>query len=340
MRKGRRVLWAAILGLFCCLLAGCPEIQTRPKQPEAADAYEAAEQFLSALQTGDYDTAMLYLEEGDDLLYVLPAAQEGAESVPLMDPVYRQFCQRLGETAYSVSPEDTGLFDTVNVTIEQRDYGAAIRAAMLEAMDSQAKQGGDSFADLAGWMQKGVEQAQPGAEGTAMAVFAAKRGGHYLQHRGAPDQTFLNLLTGGFYDYADITMTTCSQTTAEGHEYRYYIAAAGDRVLACLLCEYYDGGPQDQQAVDAYQQEFIDAFASQPGIYQGVRMEDGKVVTSLGIDFEEANQTFLMNIGMVSGKYDSNFSADYLSLRSTVNSFEKSGMTCVTVPEYPEDPGR
>ena len=135
-------------------------------------------------------------------------------------------------------------------------------------------------------------------------------------------------------------MTTCAQTTAEGHEYRYYVAAVGDRVLACLLCEYYDGGPQDAEAVEAYQQEFLDAFASQPGIYQGVRMEEGKVVTSLGIDFEEANQTFLMNIGMVSGKYDSNFSVDYLSLRSTIRSFEKSGMTCVTVPDYPEDPGR
>ena len=338
--RGKRVVLSAVAGALCCLLAGCPLVETGPEQPEAADAYEAAEHFLSALHTGDYDTAMLYLEEGDDLLYILPAAQEGAESVPLMDPVYRQFCQQLGEMTYSVSEEDTGLFDTVNVTVGQRDYGAAIRAAMLEAMEDQAKQGGDSFANLAGWMQKGVEQAQPGAEDTNRATLAAKRGGHYLQHRGAPDQTFLNLLTGGFFDYADVSMTTCAQTTAEGHEYRYYVAAVGDRVLACLLCEYYDGGPQDAEAVEAYQQEFLDAFASQPGIYQGVRMEEGKVVTSLGIDFEEANQTFLMNIGMVSGKYDSNFSVDYLSLRSTIRSFEKSGMTCVTVPDYPEDPGR
>ena len=95
--RGKRVVLSAVAGALCCLLAGCPLVETGPEQPEAADAYEAAEHFLSALQTGDYDTAMLYLEEGDDLLYILPAAQEGAESVPLMDPVYRQFCQQLGE---------------------------------------------------------------------------------------------------------------------------------------------------------------------------------------------------------------------------------------------------
>ncbi len=338
--RGKRALLPALLGLLCCLTAGCPQLETGSGQPEDADAYEAAGHFLSALQTGEYETAAAYLEEGNDLLYILPAAQEGEESVPLMNPIYRQFCQQLGEMTYSVSDEDTGLFDTVNVTIGQRDYGAAIRAAMLEALENQAQQGGDGFADLADWMQKGVEQAQPGAEDTHRATLAAKRGGHYLQHRGVPDQKFLNLLTGGFYDYADVSMTPCSSVTPEGHEYRDYIAAAGDRVLACLLCEYYDGGPQAEEVVEAYREEFMGAFDSQPGIYQGVRVEEGKVVTSLGIDFEEASQTFLVNIGMVSGKYDSNFSADYLSLRSTIQSFEKSGMACVTVPEYPEDPGR
>lgn len=335
MKPKRTYLATAIL-LCCCLLAGCPRLGQTSSQPKDADAYQAAEHFLSALQTGDYDTAMTYLEEGNDLLYILPAAEEGAESIPALDPVYRLFCQQLGEMTYAVSPEDTGLFDTVNIQISQRDYGSAIRAAMLEALDRQAKEGGDAFANLAGWMQAGVENAQPGQPDSYRATFAAKRGGHYLQHRGAPDETFLNLLTGGFYDYADLTMTTCTQTTPEGHQYRYYLAAAGDRVLACLLCEYYDGGPQDEEVVKVYQQEFLDAFAQQPGIYQGVRVEDDKVITSLGIDFDQANQNFLMKLGMVSGKYQSNFTTDYLSLRSTIRSFEDAGMDCVTVPEYPE----
>ncbi len=129
--RGKRVVLSAVAGALCCLLAGCPLVETGPEQPEAADAYEAAEHFLSALQTGDYDTAMLYLEEGDDLLYILPAAQEGAESVPLMDPVYRQFCQQLGEMTYSVSEEDTGLFDTVNRVYKKRTFTGPMEITSL-----------------------------------------------------------------------------------------------------------------------------------------------------------------------------------------------------------------
>lgn len=334
-QKTRKALAALLLLLCCCFLAGCP-LARSTGQAEDDDAYQAAEHFLAALQTGDYQTAMAYLEQGNDLLYILPAGQ-GEESVPLLDPVYQLFCQQLNELTYTVSREDTGLFDTVNIQIGQRDYGGAIQAAMLEALEKQAKEGGSAFADLAGWMRAGVETAQSAQPETCLATFAAKKGGHYLQHRGVPDETFLNLLTGGFYDYADISMTTCTQTTPAGHEYRYYLAAAGDRVLACLLCEYYDSAPQDEAAINAYREEFLGAFAQQPGIYQDVRVEEGKVVTSLGIDFGQANQNFLMKLGMVSGKYQGNFTADYLSLRSTIHSFAQDGLDCATIPAYPED---
>ena len=151
-----------------------------------------------------------------------------------------------------------------------------------------------------------------GEEEEAKADYAAKNGGYYLQHRGYPDLEFLNVLTGGFYDYADVTMTVCTYEE-EGYSLRYDIAAVGDTIISFLKKEGIDESLVDLSLV-----------------------EDGMVFTTFGVDFSAANQTDLVNAGIVSGAYDTSF-AEYLSLSSTISGFESDGIDCVTTPQYEEE---
>ena len=87
MKVLRKILALCALALALCLtLAGCGG---GPKQAAADTAEEAVINFLTNLQKGEFDQAKTYLEEGNPLLTLLPAA-EGGEA-PELDGVYQQF---------------------------------------------------------------------------------------------------------------------------------------------------------------------------------------------------------------------------------------------------------
>ena len=66
----------------------------------------------------------------------------------------------------------------------------------------------------------------------------------------------------------------------------------------------------------------------------GIYKDGDRVATCTGIDFQTADQTALVNSGMVSGTYQGNMADGRLSLATTIRSFEESGMTCEVTPVY------
>lgn len=332
--KGIRAFLSLTLVLVLVFgLTGCDALNLGGKQPKAKSVAEAAENSLTALQSGDFKSFSSYLEEGNELLHVFAAMEE--ESIPEMDKAYQLFCSQQSDMEFTVGEEVENLHGMIYVKVKTRDYGSSIYEAMLDALENQAKEGGDAYTSVGGWMEQGISSAQMGEEQEAKADYAAKNGGYYLQHRGYPDLEFLNVLTGGFYDYADVTMTVCTYEE-EGYCLRYDIAAVGDTIISFLKKEGIDESLVDLSLVEQFKLEQEERCDMLPGIYGSVLMEDGMVFTTFGVDFSAANQTDLVNAGIVSGAYDTSF-AEYLSLSSTISSFEKDGIACVTTPQYEEE---
>ncbi len=331
MNCPRRIsgLCALILAL-CLTLSACA---SGPKQTAADSAEEATVNFLTNLQNGEFDMARTYLTEGNPLLYVFPA--EEGKAVPELDEVYRQFCGKMNGLTFRVADEGAVGNSMVNITAKQYDFRSAINAAMLEAIQTQCQNGGGAFADYAGWMSQGIANAEMGEESTVRAM-ATKTGGNYeIDHRGYTDHDFMNLITGGFYDYADFQMAVCSNSM-DGVDHTYYLAALGDEVIACIeeISETDQTGEMNEEAIAALNEVYRQSMEQVPGICMGVCKNGDRVTTCIGVDFQTADQKALEAGGMVSGAYQGNMADGWLSLSATISGFEKDGMTCAVTPVY------
>lgn len=161
---------------------------------------------------------------------------------------------------------------------------------MLEAMETQCREGGDAFADYAGWLSQGIANAAMGEEETVRAMATPKSGGYIIVHRGYTDHDFMNLFTGGFYDYADFQMAVCTNIV-DGVEHAYYFAALGDQVIACVqeLSEADDGGELDDETIAGLNEFYAQTAQQIPGFYMGVTKDGSRVITHIGIDFQTAD---------------------------------------------------
>ena len=320
----------ALILTMCLILSGC---DGGPKQKAADSAEEAAIHFLTDLQNGEFDQAKTYLDEDNPLLTVFPVAE--GETAPELDAVYRQFREKMSGLTFRVADEGAVGNSMVYIAAAQYDFRSAINEAILAAMEAQCQGDGNAFADYAGWMSQGIANAAMGEEDTVRAMASKKSGVYTIDHRSYTDHDFMNLFTGGFYDYADFQMAVCTNTM-DGVEHTYYFAALGDQVIACIeeISEANEAGGLDAETV-AGLNEFYGQFAQQtPGFYAGVSEENGRIVTRIGIDFQTADQRALVDAGVVSGNYQGNMADGWLSLTGTVGSFEKTGMTCTITPVY------
>ncbi len=331
MNDLRRLSGVCALTVALCLtLSACA---SAPKQAAADSAEKAAINFLTNLQNGEFDMARTYLIEGNPLLYVFPAGE--GEAVPELDGVYRQFCEKMKGLTFHVADEGAVGNSMVYIAARQYDFRSAINTAMLEAIQDQCQNGGDSFADYAGWMSQGITSAEMGEENTVRAM-ASKTGGSYeIDHRGYTDHDFMNLITGGFYDYADFQMAVCT-SSIDGVDHTYYLAALGDEVIACIeeISETDQTGELDDETIAGLNEFYTQSVEQTPGIYMGVYKNEDRVFTCVGIDFQTADQNALVAGGMVSGEYQGNMVDGWLSLSATISSFEKDGMTCAVTPVY------
>ena len=324
-----KTLCALILAL-CLTLAGCGG---GPKQEAADSAEEATVHFLTNLQNGEFEQAKTYLDEGNPLLTVFPVAE--GEAAPELDAVYRQFREKMSGLTFRVADEGAVGNSMVYIAATQYDFRSAINDAMLAAMEAQCQGDGDAFADYAGWMSQGIANAAMSEESIVRAMAVDKKGGYIIDHRGYTDHDFMNLFTGGFYDYTDFQMAVCTNTM-DSVEHTYYFAALGDQVIACIqeMSEADDSGELDDDTIAGLNEFYAQAAQQTPGMYMGITKDGSQVVTHIGIDFQTADQNALVNSGMVSGSYQGNMSDGKLSLSATISEFEKSGMTCTITPVY------
>ncbi|MDE6281719.1 MAG: hypothetical protein K2M15_08025 [Oscillospiraceae bacterium] len=331
MNHFRKITALCTLALALCLtVSGC---NSGPKQTAAKSAEEATLHFLTDLQNGEFDMAKTYLAEGNPLLYVFPAGE--GEDAPALSAVYQQFCEKMKGITFRVGDEGAVGNSMVYIAARQYDFRTAINDAMLEAIQNQCQNGGDAFSNYAAWMEQGIANAEMGGEETVRAMATEKKGAYEIDHRGYTDHDFMNLITGGFYDYADFQMAVCTGSMDDvGHT--YYIAALGDEVIACIEEVSVAGteGELDDETIAALNTLYAQSVEQTPGIYMGVYKSGDRVVTCAGIDFQTADQRALVNSGMVSGAYQGNMADGHLSLASTIRSFEKNGMTCEVTPIY------
>lgn len=300
---------------LCAGLAGCSKNQDK-----------TAEKFLTSVQTQDFSTAMGCLNEENRLIRVFSAV-EGV-SVPELDEVYRTFSTQLEEMSFEISGkgEKPGEY---KVSIKNRDYDTAIKEAMNAAIQSQTETGNDEFSNYAGWLGQGVSQAVMGEEAEETITISKENGGTI---KASTNLGFLTLLTGGFYGYTNLTMTTCTLTNEEQTS-TYYIAATGDRVIGCIMIDTItlDLSGATEEEVALLVEETEKQMRGKKGIYGNAAAEDGNFTTTIGIDFNQAEQADLITMGLIDGSRGYN---EYLSLKTTLEGFEKQGMACVTSPQY------
>lgn len=314
---------------LCLLLAGCGG---GTKQEAADSAEEATVHFLTNLQNGEFEQAKTYLDEENPLLTVFPAAE--GDPAPELDAVYRQFREKMTGLTFRVGDEGAVGNSMVYITAAQYDFRSAINEAMLAAMESQCREGGNAFADYAGWLSQGITNAAMGEEETVRAMATDKKGGYIIDHRGYTDHDFMNLFTGGFYDYADFQMAVCTNTI-DHVEHTYYFAALGDQMIACVEeVSEANNGELDDETIAGLNEFYAQAAQQTPGMYMGVTKDGDRVVTHIGIDFQTADQNALVNSGLVSGSYQGNMADGKLSLSATISEFEKAGMTSSVTPVY------
>ena len=330
MRKKKLSAICAALMALCMVLAGCAAVGGGSDQQEAKDSKEAMDHFLADIQSGNYEAASTYLLEGNRLFRMF-AAKDG-ESVPMLDSVYKKAMSQMGDFTYTL--EQGPVPDSITVKLQGKDCHASIGEAMSMAIQSQAQNGGSDFVDIAGWLTTGLENAEPIEEQEYHCVMTKKNDSYHMGHTSYGDIDLINAITGGFYDYTKLTMTTCTGSQ-DGVEYVDHIAALGDTVIGYMetMTEKLDQELTDEEK-DMIYQAYFSAVEGLDGVYVGIQFNnDGTMTTAMGIDFNKASSTALANAGIVSGKYISNGTSN-LSLSATVKAFQESGMTCETVPQY------
>lgn len=322
-------LCALILAL-CLTLSACG---SGPKQAAADSSEEATVNFLTNLQNGEFDMAKTYLAEDNPLLNVFPVAE--GETAPELDGVYSQFREKMRGFTFHVADGEAAGNSMVYIAATQYDFRAAVNAAMLAALQDQCQNGGSAFADYAGWMGQGIANAEMGQENTVRAMASKTNGTYTIDHRSYTDHDFMNLITGGFYDYADFQMAVCT-SSADGVDHTYYLAALGDEVIACIeeFAEEDTSGQFTDDVIAEFNAAYRQSTEQMSGIWMGVHKAGDKVSICIGIDFQTADQNALVSSGMVSGEYQGNMVDGWLSLSATISGFESDGMTCTVTPVY------
>lgn len=312
--KKRNYAAAACL-LPALLLGGCAEKLGLPVEDKRTDD-QIISDFLTAYQEGNYEAMEPYMDE-DNLLHLYYQAQENGGE---MAEVYRKvhdLTKNFTFTAEAVEGKEA--WGEVTLHLQSNEIVSGIPDAMWSAIQAQTENGDDSFSNLPGWLKDALKTGDPIDEELTV----------YVSHRSDGDRIdssacreLYEQLTGGFYDYIDMTMTTC---TAENDS--YYVAAQGDSIIGMVETAVQTEGTEGLTEEDV--QAYEDGFNAMSGVAAKAGLkEDGSVELRFGVDFNRASSTALANLGVISDR--TNSYGGYLSLWSTIADFEKSGMTCET----------
>ena len=257
-----------------------------------------------------------YFDE-DNLLRLFCQGQENGGE---MAEVYKKVWELTKDFTFTAEAvEGKEAWGEVTLHLQTNEIVSGIPGAMWSAIQAQTENGDDSSADLPGWLGDALQAGDPIDEELTV----------YVSHRSDGDRIdssacreMYEQLTGGFYDYIDMTMTTC---TAENDS--YYVAAQGDSIVGMVETAVQTEGTEGLTEEDV--QAYEDGFQAMTGVAAkaGLR-EDGSVELRFGVDFDQASSTALANLGVISDRVNSY--GGYLSLWSTIDSFKEGGMTCET----------
>ena len=320
MRKWNYAVAALVLPAM--LLGGCAEQLELareqlglPVEDKRTDD-QIISDFLTAYQEGNFEAMEPYFDE-DNLLRLFCQGQENGGE---MAEVYKKVWELTKDFTFTAEAvEGKEAWGEVTLHLQTNEIVSGIPGAMWSAIQAQTENGDDSFADLPGWLGDALQTGDPIDEELTV----------YVSHRSDGDRIdssacreMYEQLTGGFYDYIDMTMTTC---TAENDS--YYVAAQGDSIVGMVETAVQTEGTEGLTEEDV--QAYEDGFQAMTGVAAkaGLR-EDGSVELRLGVDFDQASSTALANLGVISDRVTS--SGGYLSLWSTIDSFKADGMTCET----------
>lgn len=313
MRKWNYAVAALVLPAM--LLGGCAEQLGLPAEDKRTDD-QIISDFLTAYQEGNFEAMEPYFDE-DNLLHLFCQGQENGGE---MAEVYKKVWELTKDFTFTAEAvEGKEAWGEVTLHLQTNEIVSGIPGAMWSAIQAQTENGDDSFADLPGWLGDALQTGDPIDEELTV----------YVSHRSDGDRIdssacreIYEQLTGGFYDYIDMTMTTC---TAENDS--YYVAAQGDSIVGMVETAVQTEGTEGLTEEDV--QAYEDGFQAMTGVAAkaGLR-EDGSVELRFGVDFDQASSTALANLGVISDRVTS--SGGYLSLWSTVDSFKADGMTCET----------
>lgn len=313
MRKWNYAVAALVLPAM--LLGGCAEQLGLPAEDKRTDD-QIISDFLTAYQEGNFEAMEPYFDE-DNLLHLFCQGQENGGE---MAEVYKKVWELTKDFTFTAEAvEGKEAWGEVTLHLQTNEIVSGIPDAMWSAIQAQTENGDDSFADLPGWLGDALQTGDPIDEELTV----------YVSHRSDGDRIdssacreMYEQLTGGFYDYIDMTMTTC---TAENDS--YYVAAQGDSIVGMVETAVQTEGTEGLTEEDV--QAYEDGFQAMTGVAAkaGLR-EDGSVELRFGVDFDQASSTALANLGVISDRVTS--SGGYLSLWSTVDSFKADGMTCET----------
>lgn len=313
MRKWNYAVAALVLPAM--LLGGCAEQLGLPAEDKRTDD-QIISDFLTAYQEGNFEAMEPYFDE-DNLLHLFCQGQENGGE---MAEVYKKVWELTKDFTFTAEAvEGKEAWGEVTLHLQTNEIVSGIPGAMWSAIQAQTENGDDSFADLPGWLGDALQTGDPIDEELTV----------YVSHRSDGDRIdssacreMYEQLTGGFYDYIDMTMTTC---TAENDS--YYVAAQGDSIVGMVETAVQTEGTEGLTEEDV--QAYEDGFQAMTGVAAkaGLR-EDGSVELRFGVDFDQASSTALANLGVISDRVTS--SGGYLSLWSTIDSFKADGMTCET----------
>lgn len=308
----KRNFAAAVCALTALVLSGC--VQGLPVKDNRSDD-EIVSDFLKAYQENDYESMKPYFDEDNLLEFYFQGQEDGGG----MGEVYKKVWELTKDFTFTAEAvEGKEAWGEVTVHLQSHEITSGIPDAMWAALEAQAENGDDSFADLPGWLSAALKTGAPVDEEITV----------YVSHRSDGDRIdsqtcreFYRQLTGGFYDYIDMTMTTCTAGSDV-----YQIASQGDSIVGMLQSVQMEGAEDaSEEDIQAYESQ----FDLMDGVIARIRpTDDGNLQMRFGVDFNQASSTALANLGVISDRITS--SGGYLSLYSTISGFEESGMTCVT----------
>lgn len=273
---------------------------------------DKATKIIEAYQSGDKDAFMEYA--GEDAVMELMLGSLDVKNADGMREVFQKVHEATKDMEFTVEDNEDSKDGYVNVTFKGEDYMLAFNDAMIAAIEA----GGDAFGDMPGWM---IEALENGGESTTMEVEMRIHSDGTL----VPDfnDDFFYAITGGFYEYALWTMTTC---TMDEYEDTLYMVALGDKLLVSLDEYYYYFEEEiSDEEFEEYRELYVADYQGYQGIYIDLVKIDGGFKEVWYINYEVADFDVLLKLDFITEG-----SGDYISLDASIDNLEADGFKCST----------